>query len=345
MSNHLTMARLKTAWMQTAGRMSPRASMVAGMVLLLVIALVDWTSNPLIGFSIFYLVPIALVTWKHSRHAGLGMAVLCGVVWLLIELKTNKLYPNLVIPLWNAALRALFFYLVSALMSEVLQRKRVEQSLRESERQVAEVSEREQRRIGEDLHDGLCQQLVGIAFAARKLAARLSDLSLPETKDATEIAELLGDAISQARDAARGLYLVQLEANGLASALDELATRTRSRHSIACRFIGNITGPIAGETVVTSLFRIAQEAITNAIKHAQTTEIIITLTVDDRKIRLDVEDNGCGLPSGFEAGEGLGLQIMNYRAQMIQATFNIVTRSGGGTRVTCQLSQPAGSKA
>ncbi len=338
------MTRLKTVWMETAGRLSPRASIVAGMVLLLVIALIDWTSNPLIGVSIFYLVPIALVTWKNSRRAGLCMAVLCGGVWLVIEFKTNKLYSAQVIPVWNAVGRTLFFCLVSALMSEVLRRKRVEQSLRESERQVAEVSEREQRRIGEDLHDGLCQQLVGIAFAARKLAARLSDLSLSETKDASEIAQLLGDAISQARDAARGLYLVQLEADGLASALDELAAKTRLRHKIACRFVDNITSPIAGEMVVTSLFRIAREAVNNAIKHAQATKIIVTLTVDERQIRLDVEDNGRGLPSGFEAHGGLGLQIMNYRAQMIQASFNMVTRSDGGVRITCLLSQPAKSK-
>jgi two-component system, LuxR family, sensor kinase FixL len=206
---------------------------------------------------------------------------------------------------------------------------------KELERRVAEASDREQRRIGEDLHDGLCQQLVGAAFAARKLAARLSDLSLRETDDAAEIAELLGESIAQARDAARGLYLVQLEADGLISALEELAAQVRSRHGIVCQFVNETSVSIADETTVTSLFRIAQEAVNNALKHARASRITVTLAADDQQIVLDIEDNGRGLAPDFEIRGGMGLQIMNYRARMIGAAFSIGARSGGGTRVAC----------
>jgi len=325
----------KTAWNKTAGSMSPGASIAAGLILLLAVGGLDWITQPQIGLSIFYLIPIALVTWKASRWAGMGMALAAGAIWLVVEWMTNKSYTDAAIPIWNAVIRTAFFCLVSGLMAEVLERRRVELSLRESERQVAEASDREQRRIGEDLHDGLCQQLVGAAFAARKLAARLSDLSLPETKDAGEIADLLSESISQARDAARGLYLVQLETDGLISALEELATQSQSRHKITCQFIDKSSASITGEAAITGLFRIAQEAVNNAVKHSGASQITMTLTVEPRQFRLEIEDNGTGLPPDFASRGGMGLQIMNYRARMFGATLNFGARSGGGTVVSC----------
>jgi signal transduction histidine kinase len=208
------------------------------------------------------------------------------------------------------------------------------------ERRIAEVSDREQRRIGEDLHDGLCQQLVGVAFAARRLAARLSDLSLRETEDAAKLAGLLGESIAQARDVARGLYLVQLEADGLNSALEELAMQVRSRHAIACQFIDQSPTVTVDETIATCLFRIAQEAVNNALKHSRAGQITITLATDQGQIRLAIEDDGTGLPADYGSMGGLGLQIMNYRARMIGATLTLRPRPGGGTVVGCMVQPP-----
>lgn len=334
----MSTTRFKMAWNERLRNLTPRATILAGILLLFVAAVVDWVIEPQIGTSVVYLLPIALVTWRASRWAGQGMALACGFTWLVIELLTDKSYTSVLIPCWNAIMRTTFFCLVSGLLAEVLERKRVEQSLRESERRIAEASDREQRRIGEDLHDGLCQQLVGAAFAARKLAARLSDLSLPETKDAGEIAELLGQSIAQARDAARGLYLVELEADGLISALEELAAQTQSRHGITCQFSNNLSAPISEETVVTTLFRIAQEAVNNAVKHAEASLVAIRLAADGEEIRLEIEDNGKGLPQGYEDRGGIGLQIMNYRAQMIGGALDVGPGSRGGVRVTCTLS-------
>ena len=134
------------------------------------------------------------------------------------------------------------------------------------------------------MHDGLCQHLVSTAFAARGLAAKLGDRSLPEAEDAAEIAELLGASIAQARDVARGLCLVPLETGGLASALEELATQVRSRHRIACQFVEKAPIPDLEETLATNLFRIAQEAVNNAINHGHAAQITLTLSADPRRL-------------------------------------------------------------
>ncbi len=207
------------------------------------------------------------------------------------------------------------------------------------ERQIAEASNREQRRLGEDLHDGLCQQLVSTAFAARGLSAKLADQKLPEATDAAEIAELISSSIGQARDVARGLALVPLETGGLASALEELVMRTRSRHRIACRFVENGVLPDLEETVATNLFRIAQEAVTNAVKHGKATEIDVVLSTGPKQIQLEILDDGCGLaaPSG---GKGMGMHIMNYRARTVGAALAVEPRSEGGTRLSCSVPRP-----
>jgi signal transduction histidine kinase len=241
------------------------------------------------------------------------------------------------------------------------------------ERQIAEASDREQRRLGEDLHDGLCQHLVSTAFAARNLASKLTSRSGPEAKDAGRLADLLGEAISQARNVARGLYVVSLEAGGLASALEEFALQVSSRYGLTCQFVEKSPVPVLEQSVVTSLFRIAQEAVNNASKHAQPTRITITLSADPQRVRLEIEDDGIGFRAGpgfsqpadslpdqrriggsaaitateaakreadHEIPYGMGLRLMNYRARMVGATLDIGPRCGGGTIVTCSVQCP-----
>jgi signal transduction histidine kinase len=203
------------------------------------------------------------------------------------------------------------------------------------ERQIAEVSDREQRRIGEDLHDGLCQHLVSVAFAARRLTAKLTEQSLLEAEEAAQIAELLGESIAQARAVARGLYLVPLEAGGLRSAIEEFVMQVRARHRVSCQFVELVSVPIAGEMIVTNLFRIAQEAVNNSLKHAQANRIVVTLSSDQEQIGLTVEDDGTGFRAESEASRGMGLHLMNYRARMMGAALHIAPRPAGGTKVSC----------
>jgi signal transduction histidine kinase len=210
-------------------------------------------------------------------------------------------------------------------------------SLRKLERQIAEVSDREQRRLGQDLHDGLCQHLVSMAFAAQTLAGKLQDAARPEAQEVEFLAEALNDAITQARDVARGLYLVQLEVGGLSSALEELAGRVRSRHRLGCVFVDRVVVPVADTFAATDLFRIAQEAVSNAIKHANAKELIITLEADESHVTLRVADDGIGLAKAVPDGPGMGLHIMQYRGRMIGATCTIDAGAQGGTVVTCSL--------
>jgi PAS domain S-box-containing protein len=211
---------------------------------------------------------------------------------------------------------------------------------RSLERQIAEISDREQRRLGQDLHDGLCQELVSGALAARVLADRLRDRAQAEADEAAGLAELLDDAITQARDVARGLCGVQLEAGGLSTALDELARRVRSRHRIPCQFLDQTGAAIRGFEGITEVHRIAQEAVNNAVKHAHARHITLTLTAANDQMELRVVDDGVGFPPRLEVGKGLGLPIMHYRARMLGAELRVSAAATGGTEVVCALKLP-----
>ena len=205
------------------------------------------------------------------------------------------------------------------------------------EKQVAEISDREQRRIGQDLHDSLCQHMVGIGFAAEILRDKLARLKLAESAQADAIAEMVNAGISQARTLARGLYPVRLEIDGLASALEELAAAAQGRTNIACHFNCDEQVLIYDEVAGNNLYRIAQEAVNNAIKHSQARNICIGLGAVEDEITLTVKDDGGGFPENVDLRGGMGLHIMNYRAKMIGAFLDIRRGAGGGTIVICSF--------
>jgi signal transduction histidine kinase len=205
------------------------------------------------------------------------------------------------------------------------------------ERQVAEISDREQRRIGQDLHDTLCQQLVSISFATELLRDKLERYKLTEAAQAEHINEMVNDSISQARHLARGLYPVRLEVEGLASALEELAETTQARNNVKCKFSAEEQILIYDTVAGNNLYRIAQEAINNALKHSHCRNISIALGAVDEEVLLTIKDDGVGFPDGAEYRAGMGLHIMNYRAQMIAASLDIRRGAGGGTIVLCSF--------
>ncbi|HEY3861364.1 MAG TPA: ATP-binding protein [Verrucomicrobiae bacterium] len=205
------------------------------------------------------------------------------------------------------------------------------------ERQVAEISDREQRRIGQDLHDTLCQQLVSISFATELLREKLERGKVPEAVQAGHIAEMVNDGISQARHLARGFYPVRLEVEGLASALEELAETTEARDRVRCQFWCEEQILIHDTVAGNNLYRIAQESINNALKHGHCKNISIGLGAMEENIILTVKDDGIGFPDGREYNSGMGLHIMNYRAKMIGASLDIRRGAGGGTIVICSF--------
>jgi PAS domain S-box-containing protein len=215
-------------------------------------------------------------------------------------------------------------------------RIRAEAERHRLERQLLEITDREQARIGQDIHDGLCQHLVSLAFDANSLARDLSRRRRAQAPMARRMAQLADQAITETRQLARGLFPVRLESEGLPSALEELAKSTRDRFKVRCLFRSNGTATVPSGTIATHLYRIAQEAVANAVKHSQARVISIDLSAHDDQLWLKVQDDGMGLPSGTpKRAEGMGLHIMDYRARSIGGTLRLAARPRGGTLVFC----------
>ena len=222
---------------------------------------------------------------------------------------------------------------------------------RRLEKEILEISDREQRRIGQDLHDGLCQQLAGIELMSQALEHKIAARSKSDAARAGEIAGHVREAIRQTRLLARGLSPVALESEGLMSALQELASNTEKIFHVECRFESEPPVPVTEPVMVTHLFRIAQEAISNAIKHGKATRILIRLTLQHGRILLRIADNGAGFAEDAPRQKGMGLRIMRSRAGMIGGTLAVENNPEGGARITCAVTlaaqprQPANASA
>lgn len=201
------------------------------------------------------------------------------------------------------------------------------------EREVLEISEREQRLIGQDLHDGVCQQLTGISLLSRSLSQKLSP---PQAAEASQLTRLINESIEQVRQVTRGLHPVPDEPAGLMQALRDLAERAGLSKEPVCRFVCPQPVPVPDQVVATNLYRIAQEAVQNAMRHATPHDVEIRLTSHEQSLELAVADDGCGIPAKPTSG-GIGLEIMAYRAQSVGASLEIRRRPGGGTEVACKL--------
>jgi PAS domain S-box-containing protein len=208
---------------------------------------------------------------------------------------------------------------------------------KELEKEILEISEREQNRIGQDLHDGLCQHLAGIEFRLLDLKQSLQGKSNKQAAETTELAKLVREGIEQTRKLAHGLSPVMLRADGLMTALQELAMNTEQSFRISCSF--NCPAPVLihDNAVATHLYRIAQEAIQNAIRHGQAKFIVINLLTQNDRIVLGVNDDGVGFPKKPGRHKGIGLRIMQYRAGMVGGSLVVQHELKGGTSVVCSL--------
>ena len=205
---------------------------------------------------------------------------------------------------------------------------------RDLEEELLAISEAEQRRIGQDLHDGLCQHLAGLEFRTEALARDLEDDPVAREEVAT-IGGLIRDGTRQARMLARGLAPVEVEANGLISALSELATSSSHLYRIDCQLHCERPVLLAKHTTATHLFRIAQEAISNAVRHGHAQTIVIELKECDAGGVLTITSDGAPLPEEPGRSGGMGLHIMRYRSEMIGAALSIGSTAEGRTAVVC----------
>jgi PAS domain S-box-containing protein len=214
------------------------------------------------------------------------------------------------------------------------------------EREILEISDREQRRIGHDLHDGLGQHLAGIEMMSQVLDKKLAPKFSDGARRAADIARHVREAIGQARALARGLSPVTLESEGLASALHEHAVNVEKLYGVHCHLDYDTQVLVPNHAVATHLFRLAQEAVSNALKHGKATEISIHLKSDPGWIYLGISDNGVGFsPDKTPPTTGMGLRIMKFRAGMIGGTLTIERNARDGMIVMCTAPiPPAGSK-
>jgi PAS domain S-box-containing protein len=216
----------------------------------------------------------------------------------------------------------------------------------ELEQELLQISEREHRRIAQDLHDDLGQILTATIHLSTALQKRLAEKALPEAADEARILALLAQALSQTRSMARGLHPVRPEPNALMAALEELAARTEMLFHFPCRFKHGRPVLIEDNNVATHLYRIAQEAVTNAVRHGKPRRIAIRLDQVANRIRVAVTDDGVGLPHPQPKNAGMGLRIMRYRTGMIGGTLAIRRMRRGGTEVLCsvQAAKPLSGK-
>jgi two-component system, LuxR family, sensor kinase FixL len=217
---------------------------------------------------------------------------------------------------------------VEGIARDITERKRLE-------KEILEISNREQQRIGHDLHDGVCQQLAGIAYRMDILADQLQEKNFTEAPEAGRIGGLINEAITQTRSVARGLFPVHLEENGLILTLEELATNATNLFKIKCNLVCEEPAPRLENAVAVHLYYIAQEAVLNAVKHGKAACVIISLKQDDGHFSLSIQDDGIGFQMTNGNATGMGVRIMHYRARTIGATLDLKSSPGNGTRLTC----------
>jgi signal transduction histidine kinase len=329
---------------------SKGALLALALIGVLVVGFFDYITGYEISFFLFYSGPILFGVWFLDKKSTMLVVLVSAVVWWWADWKDGHPYFASWVQIWETGVRLVFFTFVAIGGSAIkAQRDAMEarvssmRRMRQLEREIVAASEREQQRIGADLHDGLCQFLAGITCVAGSMRDDLSERFQPEAETASEIHELLKEAIVQARDIARGIAPVHMDETGLVSALDDLASNASRLHDVDCTFEPEGEIWIAHREISTHLYRIAQEATSNAVRHGHASVVAIRLAIEPGQVILTIQDNGVGIRATDAASGGMGLRSMRYRAGILNGSIEFSPAPKGGTRVCCRapLSTPA----
>jgi signal transduction histidine kinase len=336
--------------------LSSAAVWILAAFLIACIGIFSYLSGPELSGSLLYLIPVLLVSHVAGFRSGVIAALLASSIWFTVDLNAGTGQGRIFTPYWNLLMRSGTFLVavvlvaatrsLNAQLEERVRERTTALELqmaenRELERSILDISDREQVRIGQDLHDSLCQQLVSVAFSANMLQERLEKEGIVTNRDASRIADMIDDSINQARNLARGLYPVRLETEGLELALRELAATMNRRFQVSCNVECPSPIPSCHPAVGIHFYRIAQEAVVNAAKHAKARNIFLSLSATAGLMKLTIEDDGEGIVPVPRNPDGMGLRIMEYRARMIGAEFKIAHRLPRGTVVSCEIGEAA----
>src|SRR5437868_9147681 len=349
-SNALVASSLNMAGLRWRNRLTTSRSTLVTVCVVITAGLgyVDYLTGYEQTFLLFYLVPIGLGTWFGDFWLGFTFSVMSIGAWVVSDVAAGV--PT--VGLWNIGMAlgsyAVFTSLLSklrTLLNELDQRVRdrtaaLKREMAERERldqEIAEVADRERRRLGQNLHDSLGQHLTGTALAAQVLREKLAGRSATEVAEADKVVQYIEEGIDLTRNLARGFFSPELEADGLNVALYGLAANITERFRVPCTFNGNDAVQVGDATIATQLYRIAQEAVMNAVKHAGASRIDIELARNGQKLTLAVSDDGCGFPQKIPEPPGLGLRLMAHGASLIGGKLAITRNQDGGTLVTCNL--------
>lgn len=220
--------------------------------------------------------------------------------------------------------------LYTGIIRDISEQRRLEQ-------EVLRVSEHERHRIGQDLHDGLGQMLTGITLINKNIASSLKDENHDLAEDVNEITDLLKEADEYARGLSRNLVPVELDSSGLVAALQRLSTNAERLFNIDCELVNTLNIHFDDPTSLTHLFRIVQEATSNAVKHGNASKVQVDMQSDESKLTIKIEDNGTGFAPDWDQHKGLGVRIMKFRSRLIGANLEITESSLGGAAIIVTL--------
>lgn len=317
-------------------------------LLLAAIGVLDFLAGVDFSLLIFYLFPIGLGTWFVGRNFGFFTAIFSLVIWTCAnEFVGGVRHHDLVITCWNILSSFVVFSVFLILLGNLKKmlrelEKRVTErtsALRKLEKDFLNLVETEQRRVGHDLHDTVCQLLAGGTMAVKLLEGKLAERGLPEEGDAKKINLILQKTMEKTRDIAQGLSPISMSSEGFMDALHEMADRVSQRHGIPCIMEYDDPLLIHDVSMITQLFFIIQECITNAVKHSMASKIIVRLKPEEDVWKIEVEDDGIGMDGECQS-QGMGIRIMGYRAMMIGAELKFKKATPQGALIQCILKIP-----
>ena len=319
-----------------------RSLAVACLILACLIGYLDYQTGYERSLLLFYLLPVSLAAWFGNFAFGLGIVVVCVLVSLVSDVAAG--IPA--VRFWNIAMSFGFYVLFAGVLSKLaklvreldrrvqertaaLQREMAER--RRLDQEIAVVADRERHRLGQDLHDQLGQHLTGTALAAQVLKEKLAARSAPEVGEADKLVRYVEEGIDLTRSLARGFFSPELDAEGLTVALHHLAENVSERFRIKCVIDGDESIRIHDRTIANQVYRIAQEAVTNSVKHGAARQVDIRLAKDGPDVCLTITDDGIGFPDMPPKSEGLGLRLMQHGATLAGGEFDVRRNGKRGT--------------